>query len=1619
MKRKSKKKKSQAAAPVKKVDQQPGSVSSILREYWDTQEAEEQVRIYQPGTLKAAEPAPAAEDTIRVYSAKGQYTDRPDYSIRDILSQFWRDNPQAMVDMVRLPEPKAETREEEEIYYTVREILSQFWKDNPQAMVDMVPLPEPAESVEPAETVASAEEPAAIGETAGVEAAEPIEAAEPAGVAAEIQTVADEAAAAPVADDVEALTEPAETEAVDEVAGETPAEEAAEATEAAAEINEEAAVESAEAEAAGAVEVTVEDEDEGISPELQAAIDGLAAAMAAPAPAAEAAAEAEAAITEEDPSFDGEPEAAAVKAPALDDSETELSFDLKEILWEYWHRAQAEAVEAEQQQAAREAEEARRAALAQARAAREAEAAAIAQAVEQEAEEAARLAEEAAVPKYVRAEDLPPVSEAGPVEEPDAVQESGGYAYKEAEDLSALDILREYWTSGETSELEDIVEKVRASSTPGGGDDPRSQQANPEEDLSVSEAAPEPEQLPLPEAERPESGENSPEAAETPVTEEPPEAELQPDDPALPPEADSPARRAAAPAAADFDLTKVFALGSLDAVADGAPSGLEHNIFAEDTPAVDDASPAAQPADFESEVEEKEADSSAPFAILDAPRDGAFAAEKGKSGSDFNVFAVPDGDGGSNLPKASSDTTLSVDDILAEYHMLYREDTGATDREAHDFKEEYFEAGAASIEAASPAPAVSPLGTAASAATGAAAAAAVTAATAVGTAGKAFRSPPEKEDDKRGSGAFAAPRGEGGSGTRKAASEVSAMADEARRYIASLTEEDYQNLKDEIDYDRPRRSTVTPAVHSPKRDDFDDLFNLSGKQEKMVFGDVELDLSPDEDYVPPKAPEDSVFHWTAGEEDLPEAPQEAPGLLQRIMNFNGATRKARPKPRPLNAPGPRPIEDAPDSADQPFAQGSPAETGTGVEVDPRDSWDSVFSATAQGSEESEQSAEPISSDASDIYTPEQYQAAAAEFLAAQMAGGSAQPTPDAGETAAPSVNTFTDREAAPAGYAPERDYAPSWPEENDGSDLPGSDDFPSFGQYLLGLVSGILIRLRGYGGGNAAGATMEDDEELGREVSTTVASKYYGAFVRSLRLRFRIALVLLVVLAWISLGLPVTGMLKTIRVAAAFCLAIQLTVMLLSLDVVTNAAVNLTRGRFGADSLASLACVLTSFDALAVALDGFGSPHMPLCLLSSLALTGVLASSLLSTRSLRKATRVPAIGKHCYAVTAEPGVKGKGLTLLKTAKPAAGFVRRSEEAAPDETAWHRAAPALLLLSLLLTVIVAIARHSGGDFLYILTAFLAPAVPVTALLAFALPYFVGTMRIFSSGAALAGWSGIVDVGQSQNLVVTDRDLFPEGSVEIESIRIFADADAEKIISYAGTMITASGMGTAHCFAELMERNGGSIRRAENFEYLPGGGMQANIGGQTVLCGSTDLMRLMNVRVPFRLVGKTSVLLAIDGVLYGIFNMKYTGLPQVRKALVGLIRSNRHPIFAVRDFNVNPEMLHGIFDLATDGYDFPPYVERFAISEAKPGEESKISAVVCREGLGPLVHMADTGRSVYVAARINLLLTLLTAVIGVFVVLVRFLGAGSVGVGFLLLYVLLWALPVALVSLFLRF
>ena len=143
---------------------------------------------------------------------------------------------------------------------------------------------------------------------------------------------------------------------------------------------------------------------------------------------------------------------------------------------------------------------------------------------------------------------------------------------------------------------------------------------------------------------------------------------------------------------------------------------------------------------------------------------------------------------------------------------------------------------------------------------------------------------------------------------------------------------------------------------------------------------------------------------------------------------------------------------------------------------------------------------------------------------------------------------------------------------------------------------------------------------------------------------------------------------------------------------------------------------------------------------------------------------------------------------------------------------------------------------------------AVSVGFSASLACALPFAITARRLSYSGAAIAGWTGVRDIGKSSYVVITDSDVFPQGTVNISSIRVLEGSYSDKVISYTGSLIATSGSGLANPFIELIRKNGYSINRTENVEPHDGGGLTAMVNGETIMVGNTGFMNLMGIRVP---------------------------------------------------------------------------------------------------------------------------------------------------------------------------
>ena len=544
------------------------------------------------------------------------------------------------------------------------------------------------------------------------------------------------------------------------------------------------------------------------------------------------------------------------------------------------------------------------------------------------------------------------------------------------------------------------------------------------------------------------------------------------------------------------------------------------------------------------------------------------------------------------------------------------------------------------------------------------------------------------------------------------------------------------------------------------------------------------------------------------------------------------------------------------------------------------------------------------------------------------------------------------------------------------------------------------------------GETSYESEDLGEEMQPDKAARFYDKHIAGLRLRTRIAFVLCVLMAYISYGLPVPGALADAGVKSAVCLIMMISVMFCGLDIITTGIMSIVRFKLHASALIVVSCLLCMIDAFLSAAS-VSEKVVPFCVIPALTIAFTLLGSVMNARSNKIILNTAAASKHPYVVTAEAELSGGDITLVKGRKPLDGIVRRTEEDGPDESVFGVLTPYFVVAALVLSIIAAVISKSFSSFAHILSGIFVCAAPIAMLLTFPLPFFISIKSLIRSGSTIAGWSGLYDIGKAKHLIVTDSDLFPKGCVKISRTRVFAGMEPERIISFAGSIISASGSAMVHPFAELMRKAGGGLMPVEAFSVHESGGLTAMIDGEDVYCGNAAFMRLMGVVLPEKYVLNNGVYIAVAGVICGVFEMEYTASDAVKSALEELVGSDRHAIFAVRDFNITPSMLSVKFDMPTDGFDFPPYPERYAISGAEPSEASKPAALISREGLSALVSLADHGKMLFSRIRLSVMLSVVSAVVGMLVMFILSLSALP-SVVTALSYLLAWLLITVILS-----
>ncbi len=530
----------------------------------------------------------------------------------------------------------------------------------------------------------------------------------------------------------------------------------------------------------------------------------------------------------------------------------------------------------------------------------------------------------------------------------------------------------------------------------------------------------------------------------------------------------------------------------------------------------------------------------------------------------------------------------------------------------------------------------------------------------------------------------------------------------------------------------------------------------------------------------------------------------------------------------------------------------------------------------------------------------------------------------------------------------------------------------------------------------------------------------YNRGLSFLRLRAILVLVLALPLLYLTLApffhWPLPGMLGSSYSLRVYTLAGMLgAAMLLGADVFLAGFFKVIYSGFGMDTLVSLSCVATLADALTLEIMGGRDGQLPYCAISAFALAMAMWGRYLQRRGQRSACRTAASASEPYLVTLDEEKWNGRPAYAKWSGESVGFGSQIQGSDGAQRIFRVTVPLLFVACILLSLISSLGQERPELILWCLSSTLTAAASFSSLLCFGLPWSRLSLRLAKSGAALAGWDAVAEAGGESGILLTDTDLFPPGAVALNGIKVFGDFPVEKVVACAATLIRDSGSGLDRIFHDLLRAQGAIYRRCEQFAPYEGG-LTALVRGDQVLVGSAAFMHLMEIPLPQGLSVKNAVFCAINGELAGVFALNYSLHSAIAPSITALIHNKIGPVLATRDFNLIPAMLRQRFKLPVEKMEFPPVERRSALSA--PGQEhnSILTAVLCREGLGPFSEAVVGARRLRVAVGLNATLACLGSAVGVLMAFyLNFVGSfASLSPANLLLFLLAWLVPVLLIS-----
>ncbi len=335
-------------------------------------------------------------------------------------------------------------------------------------------------------------------------------------------------------------------------------------------------------------------------------------------------------------------------------------------------------------------------------------------------------------------------------------------------------------------------------------------------------------------------------------------------------------------------------------------------------------------------------------------------------------------------------------------------------------------------------------------------------------------------------------------------------------------------------------------------------------------------------------------------------------------------------------------------------------------------------------------------------------------------------------------------------------------------------------------------------------------------------------------------------------------------------------------------------------------------------------------------------------------------------------------------------------------------PIVSMVSLVIALIITVATKEESRFLFTFSALLAAACQLGVLTAVAFGCRGVTRRLSRENAALAGLASAIRVADTPQIVLTEDDLFPTGSMRMDDyIDLRGTMTEEEVLAYAAAVEADSAVGKV--LREKLRCRYGEPVEAEAIMKYDNGGRRARIDGKDVVVGTAAYMNDQKIPIPSLPNEHETLFLAVDGTTQAVFEIEYSISNPVYSAMQALADRQISVLFQSRDCHLPADRLADLFGVQPGMIQLPEKERDLTESD---GESEQLVALLTRDSAGVFADCVDAACSLCRLSAVGAMLGTAAAVLGMLLMAyLCFVFAPLSGSPVrMLLYSLLWFIPI---------